>query len=597
MLDLFSGRVNFYLSVIDKLTGIISETDDGLSQPVKDAATRLFDLEKQAVEIGLKLTKAAQSNGSGNIDASVIASIRHQLQNILSDLAHQGIQLEIPTLDGSFPSPDTPTISPAPATAMSAGPGAVRGADVLEIAKRHVGQPYRNINIDYADPNWKGAFDCAEFASYCVWRAYKILYGARYKSGVEPAPGALNVEAYTGYWKEDVFSKGKIITSDSAFKIPGAFVLRFPPGPGTMGHIAICLGDGKSTYEAADVKRGVIKGSLVMSNGQPRRWDTGVLIPGVDYGNGPVIVDLARIYRKQTPPVYNETVEQIQAKLAELGFLVQTGIDGEFGDDTETAVAAFQRARGLLVDGEVGPDTGAALGLGQIWDTVSPKPDPASPSNGVLSETPHSETPGGASGKKTVIKSTKFPTIKNEYQEMWNAAVVRPAWSGRAGAVADKLIAQKARYEKVSGKVGVTPWYVVGAIHNLEASLNFNAHLHNGDPLTARTVHEPPGRPIAPPANGQKYTWEESAIDALRIKDFHGATDWSLQRILFRLEGYNGFGPRMRAAPTAYLWSGTDMYERGKFVSDGVWDPNAVSQQVGCVAILKALIAKGAITI
>ena len=31
----------------------------------------------------------------------------------------------------------------------------------------------------------------------------------------------------------------------------------------------------------------------------------------------------------------------------------------------------------------------------------------------------------------------------------------------------------------------------INRIHDLEASRNFNAHLHNGDPLTHRTVHVP----------------------------------------------------------------------------------------------------------
>jgi hypothetical protein len=38
-----------------------------------------------------------------------------------------------------------------------------------------------------------------------------------------------------------------------------------------------------------------------------------------------------------------------------------------------------------------------------------------------------------------------------------------------------------------------------------------------------------------------------------------------------------------------YLWSCTIHYERGKYVSDGKFDPQAVSLQVGCAAILKGL--------
>lgn len=38
-----------------------------------------------------------------------------------------------------------------------------------------------------------------------------------------------------------------------------------------------------------------------------------------------------------------------------------TGVDGKFGKKTESAVKQFQGAKGLEVDGQVGPDTWAAL--------------------------------------------------------------------------------------------------------------------------------------------------------------------------------------------------------------------------------------------
>ena len=129
---------------------------------------------------------------------------------------------------------------------------------------------------------------------------------------------------------------------------------------------------------------------------------------------------------------------------------------------------------------------------------------------------------------------------------------------------------------------------MVGIIHSLEAGGDFTRHLHNGDPLTARTTHVPAGRPKTgkPP-----FTWEQSAIDALRGQGLAAWKDWSVPGTLFQLEGYNGFGYRDHHpdVPSPYLWSCSNHYTRGKYVADGRFSPTAVSQQVGAALLLKQL--------
>lgn len=53
-------------------------------------------------------------------------------------------------------------------------------------------------------------------------------------------------------------------------------------------------------------------------------------------------------------------VGRIQTRLKALGFYKMT-VDSKFGDGTEAAVKAFQKSKGLTVDGIVGPKTWAAL--------------------------------------------------------------------------------------------------------------------------------------------------------------------------------------------------------------------------------------------
>lgn len=63
-------------------------------------------------------------------------------------------------------------------------------------------------------------------------------------------------------------------------------------------------------------------------------------------------------------------VKQLQQQLNLFGFPCGTP-DGAFGGNTRTAVVSFQRSRGLVADGVVGPSTQRALGLISDSDFLS----------------------------------------------------------------------------------------------------------------------------------------------------------------------------------------------------------------------------------
>lgn len=170
----------------------------------------------------------------------------------------------------------------------------------------------------------------------------------------------------------------------------------------------------------------------------------------------------------------------------------------------------------------------------------------------------------------------------------FNRCELRPERMQEIAEMGHRVVAGEDRYNAVSLALGV-PWYVVGVIHQMEAGGSFERHLHNGDPLTARTVHVPKGRPLAEPKLGLlPYTWEESACDALQ--DYPPKPKkWDLGSVLVYLEAYNGFGYRHHGCVSPYVWSATTAYVQGKFVADGAFDMNAVSDQIGCAAILKIL--------
>ncbi|MGW3032618.1 protein kinase domain-containing protein [Streptomyces sp. NPDC001178] len=57
-----------------------------------------------------------------------------------------------------------------------------------------------------------------------------------------------------------------------------------------------------------------------------------------------------------------QRVVQVQCMLTKRGYSMgSSGVDGDFGKDTDAAVRSFQTAKGLEVDGQVGPNTWAAL--------------------------------------------------------------------------------------------------------------------------------------------------------------------------------------------------------------------------------------------
>jgi lysozyme family protein len=112
-------------------------------------------------------------------------------------------------------------------------------------------------------------------------------------------------------------------------------------------------------------------------------------------------------------------------------------------------------------------------------------------------------------------------------------------------------------------------------------------HLHNGDPLSHRTVNVPRGRLPAP--HEPPFTWERSARDALALDGFDKVNDWSLERLCYELEKYNGFGYRAHGVNSPCLWSYSNQYHSGKYVRDGVFSHSAVSRQAGAMPIFKSL--------
>ena len=185
--------------------------------------------------------------------------------------------------------------------------------------------------------------------------------------------------------------------------------------------------------------------------------------------------------------------------------------------------------------------------------------------------------------------SWTFEATERGYAKLWGAATLKAgADASQAETFSDKIIAAEQRYKAVQAATGGVPWYFVGALHMRESSCNFAGVLHNGEKIigTGRvTTLEPDGR-------GPFSTWEEAAIDALKLKNMQRVQVWSVARMLFQAEVFNGLGYVGKGINSPYVWAGTSHEQRGKFVADRVFDPTTDDTQLGVAAVLIRLAQK-----
>lgn len=171
--------------------------------------------------------------------------------------------------------------------------------------------------------------------------------------------------------------------------------------------------------------------------------------------------------------------------------------------------------------------------------------------------------------------------------ERWARARVDAKWQAAIDVTAARLCApvNKARFKAVEKAEGV-PWFVIGIIKEREAGADpaFKRSIAQGDPWNAPSRNVPKGR-------GPFTSWEAAAHDALVDCAPYAARwrDWSIGGALTILMKYNGLGYFLRGVPSPYLWSKTNQYIKGKYVRDGVYDPDFVDQQIGCAALLLAM--------
>ena len=176
-----------------------------------------------------------------------------------------------------------------------------------------------------------------------------------------------------------------------------------------------------------------------------------------------------------------------------------------------------------------------------------------------------------------------IPKLIAENSARWSKAKIKPASADMFNRVARRLYLQKTRYQNITKSTGV-PWWVIAVIHEREAGGDWTKSISQGDPWNRVSIHVPVGR-------GPFASFEAAAFDALANCAPHAAAwkDWSAGGTMTLLEQYNGLGYANKGIPSPYIWAGTDQYVKGKYISDGIFDPNRVDQQLGCAGLILSM--------
>lgn len=179
-----------------------------------------------------------------------------------------------------------------------------------------------------------------------------------------------------------------------------------------------------------------------------------------------------------------------------------------------------------------------------------------------------------------------YDTMQIRDRVMKGDIVIMDDVNKEADRIIDKILVNKYRYVNIAHHFqnpGLK-WWLVAVIHYHECSLNFNCYLGNGQPLNRVTTIEPKGR-------GPFKSFEEGAIDAIEYQGLDKVEDWSIGNVLYILEGYNGYGySKYHGINSPYLWSGTNQYTSGEYISDGKYKKDVVSSQIGVAILLKKLL-------
>lgn len=202
--------------------------------------------------------------------------------------------------------------------------------------------------------------------------------------------------------------------------------------------------------------------------------------------------------------------------------------------------------------------------------------------------------------------SLDIAALKRTNAARWAAMHIKADRLAEFDRTAHRLCApeNKVRFQGVTDRLGglgysPVPWWFIAICAEREygGPPRWNKQLAQGDPLDQVSHNDPGGRGPFLDHPGDKTpgydAWTRGCLDALVDCGPYAAkwTDWSIGGILTLWEEYNGVGYALRGVPSAYVFSGSDQYESGKFIADHVYSAGTKDVQEGCAPLFSRMMA------
>lgn len=178
------------------------------------------------------------------------------------------------------------------------------------------------------------------------------------------------------------------------------------------------------------------------------------------------------------------------------------------------------------------------------------------------------------------------------YETNFNGVQIRPEWAKIVHRSVRRIYESRDLYQStvreiVSRGFSAPPWWLIGAIHTLEADNVDTRSIRNGAIMWSNVCQ-------------RENPWRRDAVAGIveRLPAHLSECDWTLDECLHFAEAWNGWGYLVNHPEilSPYIWSGTTRAGLpGKYTRDGLFDPSAASEQPGVAALLKGLIEAGVV--